>query len=148
MGTHHNGVGVYHAAPPPVGGTRPGPGRQGRTVRRGRRLVRRLNICRRRSDARRVTMQRGDATWQSIVAAAERLNRDRAAHAMHVVAERQRSWTMLTVTEGLAVGDKWTDAFEPVRRRKMTGSAWTVVQPVEKAAATVERFLRERPDLV
>jgi hypothetical protein len=92
--------------------------------------------------------QRGDATWQSLVAAAERLNRDRAAHTMHVVAERQRSWTMLTVTEGLAVGDKWTDAFEPVRRRKMTGSAWTEVQPVEKAAATVERFLRERPDLL
>ena len=100
------------------------------------------------SDATRVRKRANDPTWDAIVAAADRLNRDQAARTMRVAAERQRSWTNWSVTEGLAIGDKWTDAFEPVRRRGLTASAWTEVQPVERAAATVERFLRERPDLM
>jgi len=100
------------------------------------------------SDAKGVKKRARDATWDAIVAAAERLNQDSAAHAMRVVPERQRSWTSWTVTDGFAIGDKWTDAFEPVRRRGLTGSTWTEIQPVERASATVARFLRERPDLV
>jgi len=91
---------------------------------------------------------REDSTWAAIVAAAERLTREPAGLALKVLPARQRSWTTLTVTEGFAVGDHWTDAFEPVRRRRMVSTTWTDVQPIETAAATVERFLRERPDLM
>ena len=106
-----------------------------------------VNGWSRRADTACVPRLRGDSTWAAMVEAAERLNREPAGLTHRVSAARQRSWTTLTVIEGFVIGDKWTDAFEPVRRRRMTSTAWTDIQPLEKAAATVGRFLRERPDL-
>jgi len=87
-----------------------------------------------------------DATWDAMVAAAEQLTREAGGLTSKVRAARRRSWGNMTVTEGLAIADNWTDAFEPVRRRSTFGGQWTAIQTVDEAAATVGRFLRERPD--
>jgi hypothetical protein len=88
----------------------------------------------------------GDPTWDAIVAAADQLTRDAGGLTSKVEAARRRSWASRTLTEGLAIADHWTDAFEPVRRRGLFGGEWTTIQSVDEAAATVGRFLRERPD--
>jgi len=85
--------------------------------------------------------------WAVITTTADRLNGAFGALTLQVRAARQWSWTTLTVTEGFAVVDNLTNMFEPVRRRRLPRWDWAEVQPVERAAATVERFLRERPDL-
>ena len=87
-----------------------------------------------------------DATWDAMVAAADQLTREAGGLTSKVRAARRRSWVNRTVTEGLAIADNWTDAFEPVRRRNVLGGEWTSIQTVDEAAATVARFLRERPD--
>ena len=85
-----------------------------------------------------------DPMWDDLVNVSARLNDESA---MTVSAARQRCWTTFTVTEGIAMLDRSIAAFEPVRRRRLMTSEWTEVQSVERAASTVERFLRERPDL-
>jgi len=59
----------------------------------------------------------------------------------------RRMTGLVTISEGLAVFDNWTDVFEPVRRRPILGRRWRDVQAIEQAAEHVEAFLRERPDL-
>ena len=87
-----------------------------------------------------------DATWAKMSAAAQQLSDAYCeGDTLKVIAER-RSTGMLTVSEGLAVGDRWTDGFEPVRKRRIYGGPWTEVQTVEEAVARIEAFLRERPD--
>ena len=87
-----------------------------------------------------------DATWDAMVAAADQLTREAGGLTSKVLAARRRSWLNMTLTEGLAIADNWTDAFEPVRRRNLLGGPWTEIQSVGVAATTVGRFLRERPD--
>ena len=59
---------------------------------------------------------------------------------------RRRSLRSWSVTEGLLVSDKWTDVFDPVRKRRIFSSHWAGVEPVQEAASRLGTFLRERPD--
>jgi hypothetical protein len=86
-----------------------------------------------------------DLTWDAVCDAAEHLNLSATEQALEVVATRKRS--ILFVTEGLWVGDKWTDVFEAVRRRPHVGRGWRELQSVQEASSRIGRFLRERPDL-
>jgi hypothetical protein len=86
-----------------------------------------------------------DLTWDAVCDAAKHLNLRAREQALEVVATRKRS--ILFVTEGLWVGDKWTDVFEAVRRRPHVGRGWRELQSVQEASSRIGRFLRERPDL-
>ena len=50
-----------------------------------------------------------------------------------------RATGLITLSEGLAVCDNWTDVFEVVRWRRLFSKRWNHVQTVEQAA---ERVLR------
>lgn len=77
---------------------------------------------------------------------AKRLTVRARAQGLVVVAKRKHS--LLFVSEGLWVGDKWTDVFEAVRRRPhLLMRLWQNLQSVQEASANVGKFLRERPDL-
>jgi hypothetical protein len=87
-----------------------------------------------------------DATWQAMVDAAARLaSLLPEAETLEVLPMRQ-STGFITVTEGLCCADKWTDVFEPVRKRRYLSKTWTPIQTVEEAAEGIGIFLRERPD--
>lgn len=62
------------------------------------------------------------------------------------VAANRRSTGLLTVAEGLAAQDNWTDVFELMRKRRVYRTHWTEVQTLEQAAERMQVFLRERPD--
>lgn len=86
-----------------------------------------------------------DQTWASMYNVAERLTaRYCEADTLRVYAQRYRHMTF--VVEGLLVWDKWTDVFEPVRKRRVFTNKWTELQPVNEAASKLAAFLRERPD--
>jgi hypothetical protein len=87
-----------------------------------------------------------DATWLSMEEVAKRLSSDLPADETLEVIALRRSTGFLTITEGLFVGDKWTDVFEPVRKRRYFTKAWTMLQSIDEAANGIEIFLRERPD--
>ena len=92
-----------------------------------------------------------DLTWDALVTVAERLDReaskaDNPREALSVRAARRRSSAWLSVSEGLAAANNWTDIFEPVRRRQWVGRRWREVQPIQQAAAKIGAFLRDRPD--
>jgi len=87
-----------------------------------------------------------DQTWAAMINVAERMTaRYCKDDTLEVVAVR-RPRGLMTVVEGLAVGDNWTDVFEPVRERRRFSGRWTELQPVKDAAASISVFLRERPD--
>ncbi len=88
-----------------------------------------------------------DLIWAALYDVADRLNRRTSGSTLEVRAARRRSLLRWTVVEGLEVIDNWTDVFEPVRSRRLLGTAWTEIQPVQQAASKVGAFLRERPDL-
>ena len=87
-----------------------------------------------------------DLTWDAMCEFADRVNRSGRAAELEVVALRRRQW-LFVITEGLWVGDKWTDVFEPIRRRSALSDTWAELQSVEAAAAKIGQFLDERPDL-
>lgn len=87
-----------------------------------------------------------DLTWDAMCEFADRLNRSGRARELEVVALRRRQW-LVVVTEGLWVGDKWTDVFEPVRRRVALSDRWTDLQSVDAAASKIGDFVDSRPDL-
>lgn len=86
-----------------------------------------------------------DLTWDAMCQVADRL--DQRAHAQDLLVYARRKRSLLFVTEGLWVGDKWTDVFEPVRRRPHLLRIWRELQPVQDASSKIGGFLRERPDL-
>jgi hypothetical protein len=88
-----------------------------------------------------------DLAWAAIYEVADRLNRGVSDSTLEVRAARRRSLLQWRVTEGIEVTDKWTDVFEPVRRRRLVSSKWQAIQPVQQAASNVGSFLRDRPDL-
>lgn len=77
---------------------------------------------------------------------ADRVNATDRGADLEVQAYRKRQW-LITVVEGIWVGNKWTDVFEPVRRRSIFRDQWIELQPVEVAAAKIGNFLKRRPDL-
>jgi hypothetical protein len=86
-----------------------------------------------------------DQTWAAMYNVAERLTaRYCEADTLRVFARRYRRLTV--VVEGLLVWDKWTDVFEPVRKRRIFSNRWTEIQPVNEAASKIGAFLQERPD--
>jgi hypothetical protein len=86
-----------------------------------------------------------DQTWAAMVNVAERMSsRYCKTDTLKVYATRRRR--LLTVIEGLAAADCWTDVFEPVRERRVFLRRWTELQTVKEAAANIGGFLRERPD--
>jgi hypothetical protein len=88
-----------------------------------------------------------DHTWAAMVDVTQRLDGRDPETMLVIRAARRRSLLRRSVTEGLEAVDKWTDLFEPVRRRRMFGRVWRELQPVQQAASHVGSFLRERPDL-
>jgi hypothetical protein len=87
-----------------------------------------------------------DLTWDAMCEFADRVNRSGRAQELEVIALRRRQWLVI-VTEGLWVGDKWTDVLEPVRRRVAFSDRWSDIQSVEDAASKIGTFLDSRPDL-
>jgi hypothetical protein len=87
-----------------------------------------------------------DLTWDAMCGFADRSNRSGRAGELEVVALRRRHW-LIVVAEGLWVGDKWTDVFEPVRRRVAFRDRWTDLQSVAVAASKIGDFVDSRPDL-
>ena len=87
-----------------------------------------------------------DLVWDAVLTVAERMSEEYEDTGLVVRGARRRSFRTLSVTEGLLATDKWTDVFEPVRRRRIFSSQWTEVEPIQEAAARVGTFLRERPD--
>lgn len=87
-----------------------------------------------------------DLTWDAMCEFAERINASGRCAELEVRTARKHQW-VVTVVEGIWVGDRWTDVFEPVRRRTIFSDRWTELQPVELAAAKVGDFLNRRPDL-
>jgi len=77
---------------------------------------------------------------------ADRVNASDRGADLKVQACRKREW-LITVVDGLWVGNEWTDVFEPVRRRSIFGDQWIELQPVGVAAAKIGDFLKRRPDL-
>jgi hypothetical protein len=87
-----------------------------------------------------------DLAWDALVTSADRMNRRDSDDGLVVRAIRRRSLVRWCVVEGLWVGDNWTDAFEPVRTRRLLRSAWKDVQPLQQAGSKIGTFIRERPD--
>jgi hypothetical protein len=87
-----------------------------------------------------------DLTWDAMCEFADRINASGRAAELTVQADRQRRW-LITVVEGLWVGDLWTDVFEPVRARTILSDHWSEQQSFEEAAAKIGDFLLRRPDL-
>ena len=83
--------------------------------------------------------------YDALYEVAGRLTQSERAGDLTVEARRRRHG--LVVTEGLWTGDKWTDVFEPVRRRGIFKRSWHELQSVPEAASKIGRFLDERPDL-
>ena len=81
----------------------------------------------------------GDLTSDAVVAVAQRLDVRAAAQGLRVCGALRRSWRQMEVVEGLHFGDRWTDVFEPVRRRRMLGARWYEMQPVADATSTSVR---------
>jgi hypothetical protein len=88
----------------------------------------------------------GDASWDGLVSAAEALEERAIAGGLNARAMRYTGGGI--VAEGLWVGDRWTDQFEPVRGRPRSASTWQDIQPVREAVANIVGFLRDRPDLI
>jgi hypothetical protein len=87
-----------------------------------------------------------DAVWAEMSAAAQLLSDQYCKGDSLRVTANRRATGLLTVSEGLAVQDNWTDVFEPVRKRRIYRNLWNDVQTLEQAARHIEVFLRERPD--
>ena len=86
-----------------------------------------------------------DETWTELVAVASRLTK-LSTDTVSVWPFRKRR--LLRVTEGLDAGDHWVYGLaEPVRWRRPFSARWHEIQSVEAAAAKLEAFLRQRPDL-
>lgn len=85
-----------------------------------------------------------DPTWDAMASVAERLS---GHGSIGVRAARRRSWLTLTVTQGLAVEDNWTDVVEPVRKRHFLSARWEALQTGSEVASAVGHFLRDRPDV-
>lgn len=84
--------------------------------------------------------------WDAMCEVAARLDQRAQDQNLTVVAKRR--WSLLFITEGLWVGDNWTDVFEPVRRRPhFVFGLWRELQTVHEASSAIGTFLRERPDL-
>lgn len=88
-----------------------------------------------------------DLTWDAMYTFAERMNGSGRADCLEVRPARRSTFTRFKVEEGLWVGDKWTDVFEPVRVRWMLGTSWRELQSVSEAAAKIGTFIDTRPDL-
>ncbi len=89
---------------------------------------------------------RSDAAWARMSATAELLSDQYCKGDSLKVAANRRSTGLLTVAEGLAAQDNWTDVFELMRKRRVYRTHWTEVQTLEQAAERMQVFLRERPD--
>jgi hypothetical protein len=87
-----------------------------------------------------------DATWRAMEEAAARLSSSLPEGETLEVVPLRRPTGLVTVTDGLCCGDKWTDVFEPVRKRRYLSKTWTPIQTVEEAAEGIGIFLRDRPD--
>jgi len=97
-------------------------------------------------NARVVAERQRDLTWDAVCEFADRINASGRAHELNVKAQRRRHWVVITV-EGLWVGNRWTDVFEPVRSRRTGAGRWKDLQSVSEAAAKIGAFLDRRPDL-
>jgi hypothetical protein len=84
--------------------------------------------------------------WDALVEAASALADAAANQGMRLRASRRWRVLELSYVEGLELTDRWTDIFEPVRRRRLWGTRWENVQSVDQAAALIAGFLRDRPD--
>ena len=83
-----------------------------------------------------------------MVTVAEHMNARYAESGLAVRALRKRSLPQWRVAiEGIGVGDKGTNVFEPVRWRRFLSGSWREVQTVASASAEIGSFIRERPDL-
>lgn len=82
----------------------------------------------------------GVASWDDIVATAQRLDRELADSPFAVTAVRRRYLNRWAVREGLHLGNRWTDVFEDVRVRRFVSTRWTEVQTLESAEACIRRF--------
>lgn len=102
-----------------------------------------------RRGVRRIAPRKGrDLDADAMVTVAERMNDRYPDPTLIIRASRRRSLLRWSVVEGLEVADKWTDVYEPVRKRRMLVGPWEQVQPVQQAASKIGGFMRERPDLV
>lgn len=97
-------------------------------------------------DAGAVAERARDLTWDALCEFADRVNGSRRGADLEVQACQKRQW-LITVVEGIWVGNKRTDVFEPVRRRSVFSDHWIGLQSVEVAAAKIGDFLDRRPDL-
>ena len=66
---------------------------------------------------------------------------------MVVRPKRCRDLLRWTTYDGLDFGDKWTDGYEAVGRRWLTGIRWRETQTIQSAEERVRTFLTTRPDL-
>jgi hypothetical protein len=83
----------------------------------------------------------GDAaSWDEIVAAAQRLDREFGDSPFTVAAARRRYLNRWAVREGLHLGNRWTDVFEDVRVRRFFSTRWTTVQTVASAETCIREF--------
>lgn len=94
-----------------------------------------------------MTESRRDLTWDAMYTFAERMNGSGRADGLEVRPIRRSSIPRFKVEEGLWIGDKWTDVFEPVRVRRMLSTNWRELQTVSEAAAKIGTFVDTRPDL-
>ncbi len=88
-----------------------------------------------------------DLTWDTMCDFAERLNRSGRADSLKVRPIRRLRWFGALREQGLWIGDRWTDVYEPVRHRWLWSSKWREMQPVTEATNNIGRFVSERPDL-
>jgi hypothetical protein len=83
-----------------------------------------------------------EATWESIEESARRLNDEQAGSEFTVTTLRCRRLNWWTVSEGLHLGNLWTDVFEDVRKRRFFSDDWQDVQSLESAEAHIREFIR------
>lgn len=93
-----------------------------------------------------ILKMKSDAAWAKMSATAELLSDQYCKGDTLKVRANRRSTGLLTVAEGLAAQDNWTDVFELIRKRRVYRTHWTDVQTLEQAAEHLQVFLRERPD--
>ena len=87
-----------------------------------------------------------DAVWAEMSAAAQLLSDQYCKGDTLKVTANRRATGLLTVSDGLAAQDNWTDVFEPVRKRRIYRNRWNDVQSIKLAAEHIQVFLQERPD--
>ena len=87
-----------------------------------------------------------DAVEQELRTFAQRLvDLHETTTGLHTQVETR--WRGPLRAQGLGVGDLWTDVFEPVRHRLPWSRTWQVRQRPSEAAAKIEWFFANRPDL-